>query len=215
MASPYSGGTYAPPVTITQYPPSTTSAYPYPAFTPSPVPGTIGLSAGGAKDIGNFRENIRNNYLPLPTDITYEGLFYDYFFDTGASGPTNKLFSPSYSYAVTRDPLSHQTEYYLSVGLNSGLKESDFQRKKLNLVIVLDTSGSMGEYFNQYYYDGAGRQVDAYAGEGINRPKKMDSAEDAVVTILNQLNSDDRFAVVLFNSNAFLANLWVWSAIAT
>jgi Ca-activated chloride channel family protein len=185
------------------YPPSTTSAYPYP--TPAPNSGTIGLSTGGAKDIGNFRENIRNNYLPLPTDVTYEGLFYDYFFDTGSKGPSNKLFSPSYSYAVTRDPLSHQTEYYLSVGLNSGLKESDFQRKKLNLVIVLDTSGSMGEYFNQYYYDGAGKQVDAYAGEGVNRPKKMDSADDAVVTILNQLNSDDRFAVVLFNSNAFLA----------
>ena len=81
----------------------------------------------------------------MPTDVTYEGLFYDYYFDTGAIEPTNKLYSPSYSSAVTRDPLSHQTEYYLSVGLNSGLKESDFQRKKLNLTIVLDDSGSMGE----------------------------------------------------------------------
>jgi Ca-activated chloride channel family protein len=189
------GNLSAPPSTITQYPP---------VVTTPPNSGTIGLSAGGAKDIGNFRENIRNNYLPLPTDVTYEGLFYDYFFDTGATAPATKLFSPSYSYAVTRDPLSHQTEYYLSVGLNSGLKQSDFQRKKLNLVIVLDTSGSMGEYFNQYYYDGSGQQVDAYAGEGLNRPKKMDSAKASVVTILNQLDPGDRFAVVTFNSNAFL-----------
>jgi Ca-activated chloride channel family protein len=165
---------------------------------------TVGLSTGGAKDINNFRENIRNDFLPLPTDITYEGLFYDYYFDTGAQQETNKLFSPSYSYAVTRDPLSQQTEYYLSVGLNSGLKEEDFQRKKLNLVIVLDISGSMTSPYDQYYYDQFGQVQDAYAGEGIARLTKMESAKDAVVSILNQLEDYDRFAIVVFNSNASL-----------
>ena len=43
---------------------------------------SLGFAVGGAKDINNFRENIRNGYLPLPTDITYEGLFYDYYFET-------------------------------------------------------------------------------------------------------------------------------------
>ena len=51
----------------------------------------LGFSVGGAKDITNFRENIRNNYLPLPSDITYEGLFYDYFFDTGKQEDCEKL----------------------------------------------------------------------------------------------------------------------------
>jgi Ca-activated chloride channel family protein len=187
-------------------PTATTPGMTYPSTTTAPQPtGTIGLSTGGAKDIGNFRENILNDYLPLPTDVTYEGLFYDYYFDTGASEPTNKLFAPSYSFAVTRDPFSQQTEYYLSVGLNSGMKESDFQRKKLNLVLVLDDSGSMGEAFNQYYYDGTGRQVDAYAGEGINRLRKIDSAKEAITSILDQLNPDDQFSIVLFNSNASIA----------
>ena len=54
---------------------------------------------GGAKDINNFRENIKQDYLPLPTDVTYEGLFYDYYFDTGAAQECKKLFCPSYSYA--------------------------------------------------------------------------------------------------------------------
>lgn len=165
---------------------------------------TIGLAAGGAKDVGNFRENIKNNYLPLPTDVTYEGLFYDYYFDTGEVGPSKKLFYPSYSYAVTRDPLSRKTEYYLSVGLNSGLKGSDFRRKKLNLVIVLDNSGSMAENFNRYYYDRSGKQIDAYSEEGISRSRKMDAANETVAAILNQMGDDDRFAVVTFNSGAFL-----------
>jgi Ca-activated chloride channel homolog len=164
--------------------------------------GTIGLATGGAKDINNFRQNVSNNYLPLPTDITFEGLFYDYYFDTGIREATNKLFSPSYSFAATRDPLSKQTEYYLSVGLNSGMKAEDFSRKKLNLVIVMDISGSMGELYNQYYYDRLGKQQDAYEGEGIARHTKMESADEAAVSILNQLESGDRFAIVLFNSSA-------------
>jgi Ca-activated chloride channel homolog len=197
--------THAP--TITQMPaPTITIPGPYPTpFPTTPGTGTIGLATGGAKDTNNFRENIRNNYLPLPTDMTYEGLFYDYYFDTGIQEPTNKLFSPSYSQAVTRDPLSQQTEYYLSVGLNSGLRQEDFTRKKLNLVIVMDDSGSMGERYNQYYYDRFGQSQDAYAGEGVTRISKMESANNAVVSILNQLNSGDRFSIVLFNSNASLA----------
>ena len=128
--------TYAP--SATRVAPTYTSRPPWernlpaPTITipaPAPAPGyakqenTIGLATGGAKDISNFRENIENDYLPLPTDITYEGLFYDYYFDTGMQEATKKLFAPSYSYAVTRDPLSRQTEYYLSVGLNSGIRQ--------------------------------------------------------------------------------------------
>ncbi|MBI2934041.1 MAG: VWA domain-containing protein [Chloroflexi bacterium] len=181
-------------------------AAPYvpPAPGRQPPQDTIGFAAGGAKDIGNFRENIRNNYLPLPTDVTYEGLFYDYFFDTGATRPTNKLFAPSYSYAVTRDPFSGQPEYYLAVGLNSGMKDRDFGRKKLNLVIVLDNSGSMSQSFNQYYYDRFGARIDAYAEEGIMRGSKMESANESVRAILDQLGPEDRFAIVLFNSGASL-----------
>lgn len=183
------------------YPPAPTTAAPGKSSSQN----SLGLSTGGAKDIANFRENIRNNYLPLPTDITYEGLFYDYYFDTGQAEPSNKLFSPSYSYAVSRDPISHQTEYYLAVGLNSGLKESDFQRKKLNLAIVLDNSGSMGESFNRYYYDGAGNQVDLYNEDGTDwQMKKIESARQSVLAILDQLSPQDRFAIVTFNSTARL-----------
>ena len=84
---------------------------------------TIGLAVSGAQDIDNFRKNIENNYLPLHTDITYEGLFYDYYFDTGNKQECSKLFCPSHSYAISKDPFSKKDEYYFSVGLNSGLKE--------------------------------------------------------------------------------------------
>jgi Ca-activated chloride channel family protein len=184
----------------------TSGVVPAPTFAPataSPTSENIGLAAGGAKDINNFRENIKNGYLPLPTDVTYEGLFYDYYFDTGQAGECHKLFCPSYSYAVTRDPFSGDINYYLSVGLNSGMKESDFQRKKLNLVIVLDISGSMSSPFNAYYYDQFGNEVKI--AEKDAGKCKIEIATESVVALIDHLRDDDRFGMVLFNDAAYLA----------
>ncbi|HLG25234.1 MAG TPA: VWA domain-containing protein [Candidatus Gracilibacteria bacterium] len=180
--------------------------------------GNIGLSVGGAKDINNFRENIENGYLPIPSDITVEGLFYNYFFDTGAQagsstgaqepsalgGQCKKLFCPSYSSAVSKDPFSKEDEYYLSVGLNSGIKESDFQRKKLNLVLVLDISGSMGSSFDQYYYDRFGNEQKLEDSEESGKTK-MEIASKAVVTMLDHLSDDDHFGMVVFDDTSAVA----------
>lgn len=165
---------------------------------------SLGFAVGGAKDINNFRQNIENNYLPTPTDITYEGLFYDYFFDTGEQETCQKLFCPTYSYATTRDPLSEKEEHYLSVGLNSGIKEEDFQRKKLNLVIVLDISGSMSSSFNRYYYDRFGNKQSLEETEEYGKTK-IQTATESVVALLNNLKEEDRFGMVLFSNNAHLA----------
>lgn len=165
----------------------------------------MGFAVGGAKDINNFRKNIEEGYLPLPTDITYEGLFYEYYFDTGKKEVCQELFCPSYSYAVSADPFSQNDEYYLSVGLNSDMKESDFQRKKLNLVIVLDISGSMGSQFNKYYYDQFGEKIPIEENEEDKEKTKMQIANESVVALIDHLNNDDRFGMVLFESDSHLA----------
>jgi len=158
----------------------------------------LGYSVGGAKDINNFRENLKNGYLPLTTDITHEGIFYGYTFDTGKTEESTELFSPSYSYAVSKDPISGEEEYYLSVGLNSNIKESDFSRKKLNLVILLDISGSMASSFNSYYYD------NPFNLEDENK-SKMEIANESLNLLIDNLNDDDRLGIVLFESSAHLA----------
>jgi len=162
---------------------------------------SIGMAVGGAQDVNNFRKNIENDYLPLPTDISYEGLFYDYYFETGQTKECLKLFCPSYSSAVSADPISNENEYYLSVGLNSGIKEVDFNRKKINLVLVLDISGSMNSSFNTYYYDNPGQEKE----ENLEKKTKMDIANQSIVALLDQLNGEDRVSIVLFDSNAYLA----------
>lgn len=169
--------------------------YSAPVATAAPS-SSLGLSVGGAKDINNFRENIENNYFPQYSSLTYEGLFYDYYFDTGEQEETEKLFSPSYSFAVSSDPISNQDECYLSVGLKSGLKEEDFKRRNLNLTIVLDISGSMSSSFDEYYYD-------EETGEEITK-NKLDVACESIVSLLEHLNNDDRFGMVLFDGYGYI-----------
>ncbi len=158
----------------------------------------LGYSVGGAKDIENFRENIENGYFPISTDVTYNGIFYDYMFDTGMLDENRTgdepLFFPSYSTAISKDPVSSKNEYYLTVGLNSNIKE-DFQRKKLNLLVLLDISGSMGSSFSSYYYD------NPFANGGISE-SKMKLANKAVCTLIDQLKPDDCFGLVTFDSEA-------------
>jgi len=165
--------------------------------------GTIGFSTGGAKDINNFRENIKNGYFPITTDITYNGLFYDYTFDTGAKKESKELFSPSYSTAVSKDPISEKNELYMTVGLNSNIKQSDFARKKLNLVVVLDISGSMSSSFNSYYYDQFTGTRKKDNTEDDNK-SKMQIANESVNILIDQLKNDDRFGMVLFDNQAYL-----------
>ncbi|RKD98025.1 vWA domain-containing protein [Halopiger aswanensis] len=163
---------------------------------------SIGLAAGGAADVGTFRRNVADGYLPLPESMATEGLFHEYYFDTGGDGTCESLFCPTYTPAVTPDPLSGDPERYLSVGLESGLAQSEFDRPALNLVIVLDISGSMSASFDDYYYDQFGNRQEA---EGDTSRPKMDVAKEALAAMTKQLRPDDRLGVVLFNSEAHLA----------
>ena len=168
----------------------------------APAADSLGFAVGGSQDIGNFRENVENGFLPIPTDITYEGLFYDYYFDTGSMQECEKLFCPSYSYAVSRNPFSDGDEYYLSVGLNSGIRESDFERKKLNLVLVLDVSGSMSSSFDRYYYDRYGLELEPHDDFTVS---KLSVARESIVGLLDHLTDEDNLGVVLFDNDAHLA----------
>ena len=176
-----------------------------PVAMPSPMlrAKKIGLAVGGAKDTNNFLANIENGYLPKLESITYEGQFYNHYFDTGLDGKECKeLFCPSYSSAKRKNPFVDEEEYFLSVGLNSGIKEGDFKRKKLNLVVVVDISGSMNSKFNSYYYDKLGNRVE---NDEVTEETKMTIANKSIVAMLSHLKDDDRVGVVLFDHNAYRA----------
>ncbi|MFC7188303.1 vWA domain-containing protein [Halorubrum yunnanense] len=172
-----------------------------PASANSASQETVGLAAGGAKDVANFRENLANGYTPQPEAISDEGLFYDYHFETGTRTESDALFAPRYATAVTDHPLSGETERYLSVGLDSTLSVDEFERPRLDLVAVLDVSGSMDSSFDAYYYDEHGHKREAEDGAAT----KLDAATQSLCALTEQLHDEDRLGVVLYNHRAHVA----------
>lgn len=161
----------------------------------------LGYSVGGAKDISNFRDNIKKGYLPSPSDISTEGIFYDYYFDTNKQLKCEKLFCPTYSTALSRDKYSGVYQPYITIGLNSGLKESDLQRPNLNLMIVLDISGSMSSTFNSYYYDRYGNKKDSE----YSLKTKLEIAKEVIIDITKKLKDGDSLGIILFDNEAYVA----------
>eukprot|EP01084_Bolivina_argentea_P110669 197563_1 len=119
--------------------------------------------------------------------------------------PDVNLFYPSYCYGKSKRVFNdnnnnnnddekkqfEEYDYYMTVGLNSNIKMSEFKRKKLNLVIVLDKSGSMSSQFDA-----------EYSGYSSTSKTKMIVANEAVIGLLSLLNKDDRFGILTFNDSA-------------
>eukprot|EP01084_Bolivina_argentea_P129669 228991_1 len=112
----------------------------------------------------------------------------------------SKLFYPTYCYAKTatleyindkneeKQTSDNKFDYYMTIGLNSNIKKEGFSRKNLNLIILLDVSGSMGWAFNN---------------DTNNKNKtKMIIANEAVVCLLNHLTENDRFGLITFEDRA-------------
>jgi Ca-activated chloride channel family protein len=160
---------------------------------------SIGFSVGGAKDADNFYENIKNGYLPKLSSLTYEGVFYDHYFKSLKEEDCESLFCPSYKTTSRINPYTKEKEYFLSVGLNSNIKAKDFERKKLNIVVVLDISGSMNAPFDKYYYDNKNSK------NSDEKTSKMQIANRSLVNMIEHLKDEDRLGIVLFDNSAYLA----------
>jgi len=156
-------------------------------------------SAGGAKGIESFSNAISAKYLPSPRSIEYEGIFFNYYFQTGVE--LVKDFSPRYSYAICRDPLSGVKDYFISVGLTGKLDGEGLHkhggRRPLNLVMVMDVSGSMASSF-----------------DGSDPSSKLTVAKDSLLGLMSQLKDTDRFGLITFDQNAYtIQELELWKDI--
>jgi Ca-activated chloride channel family protein len=165
---------------------------------------SLGMATGGAKDVDNFRENVREGFTPQPSAITDEGLFYDYHFETGGTRgetDTEALFTPRYATGVSEHPLSGAREHYLAVGLDSTLSAAEFERPRLDLVVALDVSGSMDSPFDAYHYDEHGRRRETDADDRT----KLEAAVESICALTEQLADDDRLGIVLYDHRGHVA----------
>jgi Ca-activated chloride channel family protein len=145
------------------------------------------LAAGaGAKDVRNFQMVLDNGTCPSYSSITHEGIFYEHYFDVGTEDEA--LFSCDWSFASSKDPISGKMEHYIGCGLRCKLDGDGIKkhgRPPVDLVIVLDISGSMDSSFQHY-----------------ETATKMEVAKDCVISLLGNLRPTDSFGLVTFNKRA-------------
>jgi len=165
---------------------------------------SMGLATGGATDAGNFRENVREGYVPQPAALAYEGLVHDYRFPARGDTDAEGLFVPTCTQSVSSNPLTGEVERYLSVGLDSSLSTEEFERPALDLVAVLDVSGSMSSAFDEYYYDRSGTRRRADTDDSTV-DSKLEAATKSLCALTTQLDDDDRLGVVLYDNTAHVA----------
>jgi Ca-activated chloride channel family protein len=133
----------------------------------------MGATPGGAQDEALANEKIEEGFVPNAEDITVEGLLASQ--DLPLEGPEcTKTLCINSAYAVAPTLGHTQSAVFVQMGFNSGIDENTFERKPLNLSVVVDRSGSM-------------------AGE------KVAAVRTALSRLVNQLNASDRLSIVLFD----------------
>lgn len=99
----------------------------------------------GARNTQGFTSQVEMGHLPSETHLTYEGVFNELRFDVGKK--TEKIVDLHLGYARYQFAQSqHDTQIndYLALFVKGAADGQDRDARKLNAIICLDISGSMG-----------------------------------------------------------------------
>lgn len=147
-------------------------------MAPSPsAAGKMGATPGGAQDISYARDRIRAGEVPHPDTFTPEGLFseHDLPLETGRKC-TQTLCLDAAATGVELAALP-EARWLGQLGFGSGIDAKTWHREPVNLVTVIDKSGSM-------------------SGQPI------DTVKASLHQIVDQLTPGDQLAIVLYGSTA-------------
>lgn len=135
-----------------------------------------GVGFGGAQDIGQFRDLVEQGVVPKAETFDANGFFAEHFVEQPATSCTDPLCI-SAMLARGRDWVTGQPHTALQVALVSTLDPATLPDRPLDLVLVVDRSGSMIE---------DGRLVKVQSGLRL---------------LLQSLGPEDRLGLVSFESS--------------
>ncbi|MEO1941290.1 MAG: VWA domain-containing protein, partial [Campylobacterales bacterium] len=100
---------------------------------------------------------------------------------------------------VDRNPLTGEKRYFLALSLDSNLTLQQLKKRPpLKIVVILDTSGSMGAQWSGYYYSPSNRE----GGEGGRELSKLEVAKLGILELIKNLHPEDQLAILQFNNRA-------------
>jgi Ca-activated chloride channel family protein len=133
-----------------------------------------GVSFGGAQDIGELRAILDRGEIPGPDTFDANGFFNEHYNATPPAACGNALCAVS-GISVGRDWLTGAHQATLQISLTTPVDPSTFHRLPMNLVVVVDHSGSM-------------------ASDG-----RLDKVKAGLHTMIDNLRDEDRLALVEFD----------------
>lgn len=136
------------------------------------APATIAATVGGAQDIRHLRDRVRDGEVPLPQAFTPEGLFSEHDLPLPA-GRCAELLCPVAAATPATLTVQPEVRWLAQLGFHTGLDAASFRRAPLNVVAVVDKSGSM-------------------AGA------PLELVQDALHHLVDQLGAGDQLSVVLY-----------------
>lgn len=144
-----------------------------------------GMLSGGHNNV-SFIQNIRSGFVPHSSAINYDSTISKFYFKFSKNQTTKPLESIA-NYCRCIDPLTGDHEEFLGLSLLCG-EDGKNKREDLNLVIVLDISGSMGSKFPSKSKD-----------EGENDQTLIQTAIKCILDLLKILKPNERLGIVLFD----------------
>ncbi len=136
--------------------------------------GGTGVGLGGAQDIGAFRAILDDGGIPGEETLDANGFFSEHYSELPPADCGDPLCLVG-MIAVGLDWVTSSEQEVLQVSLSTPVDPSELERKPLNLVVVVDTSGSMAE-----------ENRIGYAREGLH-------------TLIDELKEGDRMALVTYS----------------
>jgi len=133
-----------------------------------------GVSFGGAQDIGELRAILDRGEIPGPDTFDANGFFNEHYNAPPPAACGHALCAVS-GMSVGRDWLTGAHQATLQISLTTPVDPATFHRLPMNLVVVVDHSGSM-------------------ASDG-----RLDKVKAGLHTMIDHLQDDDRLALVEFD----------------
>ncbi|MEZ4468149.1 MAG: VWA domain-containing protein [bacterium] len=159
-------------------------ASPPPAPAPSPSspppvsagPGATGVGQGGAQDFGLFRQILEDGQIPAPGTLDPVGFFAEHKLDFPAADCGEDVCLHSLL-GIQRNLITGAGCTVVQIGLNSPIRLENLERPPMDLVLAIDTSGSM-------------------------RGEAIDAVRRGLVRMLDALQPGDRLAIVGYADQA-------------
>ncbi|MCB9761791.1 MAG: VWA domain-containing protein [Alphaproteobacteria bacterium] len=139
--------------------------------------GSFSATAGGVQDIAWFREQVTMGQVPEPGTLSPEGLLSEHDLPARKTGPCPRLLCVLGETGLVA--IDHRPELAVlsQLGFDSKLTASTYVRPPLNLVALVDQSGSMG-----------------------GRP--IEQIKVSLLVLYRQLRPQDRLSVVVVDDGA-------------